>query len=201
MLKAPPFRLEGALNRRRDCGRLQRKSKKILNRGNEPKDLLETQHLAVFWSENEPKTNSILSAKSAYQSGKVGFGCQVPGVRCKKGRFQVSGFGCQGPEVRLPGSTMRPRLPAGYCPPEPAPENVSRGTKSPQRGRLHSESSGSLGRGCYFSTLDFRLLDFEKLNERCGNVYENNGPLWKTRGQSWNVIEKKIVTRFNRECH
>jgi hypothetical protein len=73
------------------------------------------------------------------------------------------------------------RLPTGYYPPEPAPENVSRGTKSPQRGRLHTESSGSLGRGCYFSTLDFRLLDFEKLNEQSGNVYENKGPLWKTR--------------------
>jgi hypothetical protein len=75
---------------------LQRKSKKILNRGNEPKDLLETQHLAVFGAKNELKTNSILSAKSAYQSGKVGFGCQVPGVRCKKSRFQVSGVRCQG---------------------------------------------------------------------------------------------------------
>ncbi|MGB9488304.1 MAG: hypothetical protein WCD04_19595, partial [Terriglobia bacterium] len=32
--------------------------------------------------------------------------------------------------------------------------------------------------GCYFSTLDFRLLDFEKLNDRRGNVYENKGPLW-----------------------
>jgi len=176
MLKAPPFRSEGALNRRRDCGRLQRKSKKILNRGNEPKDLLETQHLAVFGAKNELKTNSILSAKSAYQSGKVGFGCQVPGVRCKRSRFQVSGA-----RSAVAWEYYAARLPAGYCPPEPAPENVSRGTKSPQRGRLHSESSGSLGRGCYFSTLDFRLLDFEKLNDRCGNVYENKGSLWKTR--------------------
>ena len=78
MLKAPPFRLDGALNRRRHCGRLPRKPKKILNRGNEPKDLLETQHLAVLGVKNEPKANSILSAKSAYQSGKVRF--RVPGV-------------------------------------------------------------------------------------------------------------------------
>jgi hypothetical protein len=55
-------------------------AKKILNRGNELKDLLKTQHLAVFWSENELKTNSILSAKSADQSGEVGFGCQGLGA-------------------------------------------------------------------------------------------------------------------------
>jgi hypothetical protein len=95
------------------------------------------------------------------------------------------------------------RLPTGYWAPETAPENVSRGTKSPQRGSLHSESGRSLGCGCYFSTLDFRpavqsrlpatgrLLDFEKLNEQSGNVYENKGPLWKTRRSSWNVYENK----------
>jgi len=37
--------------------------KKILNRGNELKDLLDTQDLALFGAENELKTNSILSAK------------------------------------------------------------------------------------------------------------------------------------------
>ena len=101
-------------------------------------------------------------------------------------RFQVSGA-----RSAVAWQYYAARLPAGYCPPEPAPENVSRGTKSPQRGRLHSESSGSLGRGCYFSTLDFRLLDFEKLNEQRGNVYENKGPLWKTCRRSGNVIENK----------
>jgi hypothetical protein len=30
-----------------------------------------------------------------------------------------------------------------------------------------------------------------KLKERTGNVYENKGPLWKTRGRSGNVIENK----------
>jgi hypothetical protein len=60
-------------------------SKKTLNRGNEPKDLLQTQHLAIFGAKNEPKTNSILSARRA------GFRFQVSGVRDKRG-----GFGCQG---------------------------------------------------------------------------------------------------------
>src|SRR5208337_282297 len=92
MLKAPPSRLEGALNRRRDCGRLQRKSKKILNRGNEPKDLLETQHLAVFGAKNELKTNSILSPRRAgFRCQVSGVRCQVPGARRAGFRFQVSG--------------------------------------------------------------------------------------------------------------
>jgi hypothetical protein len=43
----------------------QENAKKILNRGNEPKDLLKTQNLAFFEAKNEPKTNSILSAESA----------------------------------------------------------------------------------------------------------------------------------------
>jgi hypothetical protein len=30
-----------------------------------------------------------------------------------------------------------------------------------------------------------------KLEERSGNVYDNKGPLWKTRGRSWNVVENK----------
>ena len=159
MLDAPRHRWQGVLNRPPGCGRWTQKAKKILNRGNEPKNLLETQHLAVFWSENEPKTNSILSAKSADQSGEVGFRCQGLGVGGwglgaglrfrgqesggRKSRFRVPDVRCQGPEVRLPGSTMRRR----YCLPGLAPENVASGTKNPQRGRQHSGSSGTLGRG------------------------------------------------------
>jgi hypothetical protein len=30
-----------------------------------------------------------------------------------------------------------------------------------------------------------------KLNERCGNVIENKGPLWKTWERSWNVYDNK----------
>jgi hypothetical protein len=46
-------------------GKRRGNAKKILNRGNEPKDLLKTQDLTFFEAKNEPKTNSILSAKSA----------------------------------------------------------------------------------------------------------------------------------------
>ena len=108
----------------------------------------------------------------------------MSGPRCQVQEEQVSGvrFQLSGARSAVAWEYYAARPPTGYCPPEPAPENVSRGTKSPQRGRLHTESSGSLGRGCYFSTLDFRLLDFEKLTEQSGNVYENKGPLWKTRG-------------------
>jgi dsDNA-binding SOS-regulon protein len=42
-----------------------RNAEKMLNSGNELKDLLETQHLAFFGAKNELKMNSILSAKSA----------------------------------------------------------------------------------------------------------------------------------------
>jgi len=30
-----------------------------------------------------------------------------------------------------------------------------------------------------------------KLNDRSGNLYENKGSLWKTQGQSANVLENK----------
>jgi hypothetical protein len=35
------------------------------------------------------------------------------------------------------------------------------------------------------------------MNERRGNVYENKGPLWKTWGRSWNVLENKGAYGFN----
>jgi hypothetical protein len=35
-------------------GKWQENARKILNRGNEPKDLLKTQHLAFLGAENEP---------------------------------------------------------------------------------------------------------------------------------------------------
>jgi hypothetical protein len=41
-------------------GKSQENPKKILNRGNEPKNLVITKDLAFFGAKNEPKTNSIL---------------------------------------------------------------------------------------------------------------------------------------------
>jgi hypothetical protein len=85
----------------------------MLNRGNKPKDLLKTQHLAILGAKNKLKTNSILSVKSADQ--KAGFRtqdkerpdhrgsglgpggwwrksrCRVPGVRDKKSRSKLLG--------------------------------------------------------------------------------------------------------------
>jgi hypothetical protein len=48
---------------------------------------------------------------------------------------------------------------------------------------------------CQPSTLDsgrqFGKNSF--LTERCGNVIENKGPLWKTGERSWNVHENKCT--------
>jgi hypothetical protein len=54
-------------------GRWQENAKKILNGGNEPKELLKTQHLAFFGAKNELKTNPILSAKMSRSKRKSGF--------------------------------------------------------------------------------------------------------------------------------
>jgi hypothetical protein len=54
---------------------------KILNRGNKLKDLLQTQGLAFFGGKNEPKTNSIVSAKEADQSEKTACRRKVSGDR------------------------------------------------------------------------------------------------------------------------
>jgi hypothetical protein len=169
---------------------------------------LETQHLAVFWSEKRTQNEPDFECKKRLSKRKSRF--RAPGSRCQ-GLNQDSGFGIQEVKEQVPGGGFQvagarsavaweyyaARLPAGYCPPEPALENVSRGTKSPQRGRLHSESSGSLGRGCYFSTLDFRLLDFEKLNDRRGNVYENKGPLkcWKKAEEGRYILAGLLLVR------
>jgi hypothetical protein len=46
-------------------GEWQENAKKILNRGNELKDLLKKKDLAFFGAKNELKTNSVFSAKTA----------------------------------------------------------------------------------------------------------------------------------------
>ena len=54
---------KGIRKRPAEGGKRSENAKKILNRGNEPKDLLKSRHLALFGAKNEPKTNSILCAK------------------------------------------------------------------------------------------------------------------------------------------
>jgi hypothetical protein len=72
----------------------QENAKKMLNRGNELRHLLKTQHLAFFGAKNELKTNSILRAKNANQSGKAGGRFQVSGSRWRRAR-QSSGVRIQ----------------------------------------------------------------------------------------------------------
>jgi hypothetical protein len=68
MLKAPRHRFQGLLNRPPGCGRLAQNPKKILNKGNELKDLLKTQGLAFSGSQNEP----LFSAKTPLQNMQNG---------------------------------------------------------------------------------------------------------------------------------
>jgi hypothetical protein len=85
-------RQRGKVMRKRPAGHAKRQqnAKKMLNRGNELKDLLKTQDLEVSRAKNELKTNSILSAKEADQSEKAGLRIQDSGVRSRK-----SGVGSQ----------------------------------------------------------------------------------------------------------
>jgi hypothetical protein len=64
--------LQGIRNPRPECGRIPKNPKKILNRGNELKDVLKTKDLMFLGTKNEPETNSILSPKSADQAQKTG---------------------------------------------------------------------------------------------------------------------------------
>jgi len=57
---------------------------------------------------------------------------------------------------------------------------------------------------CSFSTgqeVCSRGEEFFFLTERCGNVIENKGRLWKAQGRSGNVYENKGDTSRMRECH
>jgi hypothetical protein len=54
---------QGIRKRPAGSGKRHENAKKILNRGNELKDLLKSRHLALFGAKNEPKTNSILCPK------------------------------------------------------------------------------------------------------------------------------------------
>jgi len=105
-------------------GRQASDRKKILNRGNEPKDLLKTQDLAFFGVKNEPKTNSILSAKSVDLNEKVGFRWHV-----SRGRRLERTLSLSGGSVACGGSTPSP----GPCRLVKAP---ARSTLSPKGERV-----------------------------------------------------------------
>jgi hypothetical protein len=68
-------RLEGAPNWRRDCERSPQNAKKILNSGNEPKDLLKRKKLSVFGWKNE----LVFECEKRRFEGKNR--CQVTGFR------------------------------------------------------------------------------------------------------------------------
>jgi hypothetical protein len=40
-----------------------------------------------------------------------------------------------------------------------------------------------------------------KMNELCGNVIENKGPLWKTGGEAGMLLKTKIVTHETQGCY
>jgi hypothetical protein len=89
------------------------------------------------------------------------------------------------------------------CSPQPASENVPRGTKS-----LQTRSPRTRQEVCHCRRSKKR--DSLKLTDRFGNVYENKGPLWKNRGRSRNLhentgtytpkagmlLKRKIVSRW-----
>jgi hypothetical protein len=71
MPDARPCRSEGVLNRRSKCPRSPKTPKKILNRGNELKDLLKPKGLAFFTQQNElvfERPKQPLKLKSTFQT-------------------------------------------------------------------------------------------------------------------------------------
>ena len=64
---------KGVRKRPAGSGKRHENAKKMLNRGNEAKDLLKTQDLAFLRAKNEPKTNPISSAKMSQTKRKRGF--------------------------------------------------------------------------------------------------------------------------------
>jgi hypothetical protein len=78
----------------------QQNAKKMLNRRNELKDLLETQDLAILCAKNELKTNSkFRSRESGFRSRESGFRSQEPGFG-----VQEAGFRSQGNNGRVIGT-------------------------------------------------------------------------------------------------
>jgi hypothetical protein len=114
-MNEPPDHLEGALNRPGTGGKWGENTKKILNRGNEAKDLLKRQDLAFSGAQNE----LFLECKKPRSKWESRF--QVPGFKCqllglgargwgRKGRCQKNR--CQESEVR---SEDEEHLPSAGC--------------------------------------------------------------------------------------
>ena len=57
MINAPADRSQGVLNRPAGGGKSAPNAKKILNRGNEPKNLLKAKELAFSGAQNEPNSH------------------------------------------------------------------------------------------------------------------------------------------------
>jgi hypothetical protein len=85
MLDAPRHRLQGVLNRPPGCGKRAEKAKKILNRGNEPKNILKTQGLTPLEAQKRTefrvRKGPIKAKNTAKNRRTVG----------RKRRFQASG--------------------------------------------------------------------------------------------------------------
>src|SRR5208337_2075330 len=111
----------------------------------------------------------------------AGVRCQVPGVRCRKSRFQVVSQGSESGREKWGclwvvcgnASTL----------PNPLPRMCQARRKACQLSR-HAPDKKSVLAGEAKKIL-------QKMNEQRGNVYENKGPLWKTRYLSRNVYENK----------
>jgi len=43
-------------------------------------------------------------------------------------------------------------------------------------------------------------MESPKMNDRCGNVYENKGPLWKTRAEAGMSLKTQVLSPLMREC-
>jgi hypothetical protein len=76
----------------------------MLNRGNELKDLLKTQDLAVLGAKNELKKNSLWSAKDANQSEKAGFRIRHSGVGGQEPGVTAQDSGAGAHKVPVPAS-------------------------------------------------------------------------------------------------
>jgi hypothetical protein len=86
-----------------------------------------------------------------------------------------------GQEVTLCREHDAARRLAGYGPSLPTPENVPKGTESPQMGSPATDKKSAVTGEAKENS--------PKLTDRRGNLYENKGPPWKSWPRSWNVYE------------